>query len=303
MPLSMEELNRLSLERSQVAPNSFAAKPLQPDNITVTAGKRAFRIQWSQVPGVEGYRVAALDDQDLSEPDLIKTIVGNSNLEWTYNVGNVALTRYFAVQSFNADESSDFTELQSATTTIDVPNLLNSDFTDNSHTGDTNQTTLVTYTMPASTMGISDVLEIRAWGTMSTNANSKTIRVKFGGTQISGLASTSKSNWHVVSYVANRDSASSQTSTSEMTQNFTTTNATVIDNATPSINTASSVDIIITGQLANGSDTVTVNGWLIKRYSGDAAESAPPTPPSQPIEPSTSSTPFAEKPGRDFGTL
>ena len=289
MPLSMERLNEMSLERAQTAPDSFASKPLPPDNFQVTAGKRRFTIQWSQVEGVDGYRVIVIDDQDASQPDLIKTISGSTTLEWVYPFPNVAATRYFAVQSFSADESSEFTELVSATTTIDVPNLLVSDFTSNAHTGDTDETDLVTYTMPGNTMGTGDAIRITAWGGLTNDGSNKTIRLRVGGNSVTSQNTTNAASWIIECVISSRNSTSSQTVMFH-TRHLTSAE-TFTGDATLSEDTTSDIIIKFTGTLADVNDSISVNGWMIERLTGETGEAEPPAPPAQPVEPSIPGSP------------
>lgn len=282
-PITMERLLQMDTEREQVVPASLVSKPLAPDNISVTASKRGFRVQWSQVEDVDGYRVVVIDDQDLDEPNLIIERTGDSTLEYFYYVGNIAITRFFAVQSFIEDESSEFTTLTSATTTIDVPNLLNSNFNENSHTGDTNEATLISFAMPGNTIDNNDCIRIRAWGTATSSGNSKTIRLKFGGTTIGTTAgTTSLLDWSINAIVAGKD-ANDDLQSSNYVMNHTTSTDTEVD--FPSEDITGSITILLTAQLTNAGETIFSNGWMIEKLEGDTAEATPPTPPSPPILP------------------
>lgn len=56
---------------------------------------------------------------------------------------------------------------------------------------------LMTYTIPANTLRTNQRVRIAAWGTTAANANSKTVRLHFGGTSIGGTLPTNATPWHL----------------------------------------------------------------------------------------------------------
>lgn len=97
--------------------------PGKPDNIVVTGLKFGFRIQWSKVDGVSGYQIAIMTGNNLAAPNLLLTETGEDSMERTYFVGDVALTRSFAVRAFiettAGRQFSEFTEIKSGTSKVD----------------------------------------------------------------------------------------------------------------------------------------------------------------------------------------
>ena len=78
----------------------------------------------------------------------------------------------------------------------------------------TTETDLQTYTLPANTLGVDGRgVRIRAWGDFAANANTKTVRLKFGGTTIQFNATTTAPNNmdYVIEAVIVRIGANSQT--------------------------------------------------------------------------------------------
>ncbi len=60
----------------------------------------------------------------------------------------------------------------------------------------TGEDDLMTYSVPAGTLAVDgDSLEISAWGTYAANANSKTIKLKFGATTIINIGAAASGTW------------------------------------------------------------------------------------------------------------
>ena len=115
MVLSLKDILRIQEERLSIETEIISNRPTAPVNISVTGLKFGFKIQWSSVNGVAGYRVAISPDDDLSSPELLITVSGEKSMEFNYFVGDVALTRFFAVQSILGDLFSNFSSVVSAT--------------------------------------------------------------------------------------------------------------------------------------------------------------------------------------------
>jgi hypothetical protein len=135
-------------------------------------------------------------------------------------------------------------------------------------TGTTDETALATVSVPAGTMGLSGAVEIRTTWTYTNSANSKNLRVRFGGiagTQYGLIGVTTTATLSDVRRIRNRASASSQVSsaTSGLSTPYGTSSSAIV---TSSINTASAVDVSITGQLTNTGETITLEQyevWLL----------------------------------------
>lgn len=126
---------------------------------------------------------------------------------------------------------------------------------------DTAVNTLATYTLPAGTMGVNGEIEVEAIFTVNNNANTKTPRLHFGGSNIAGqaLASSAAS---VERWVLKNRTTSSQIGrpAAAGTGGYGATTASV---STLAIDTTAAVTILITGQKATAGDTMTLEGYTI----------------------------------------
>ena len=134
--------------------------------------------------------------------------------------------------------------------------------TQQAHTGDTTQTSVHTYTLPAGTMGANGMIQIESLWSCTNNANSKTVRVKFGAATLKSQTMTSKSSGFFISTTFNRSSESSQVFMPSVVAAYGTS-TTVI--TTPTIDTAADVVIDFTVQLnAVDSDDIALEAAVIK---------------------------------------
>jgi len=103
---TITDLRRISQERQIFDLDFFPDPPQTPENMIILAIIQGFRIQWSKVDGVDGYRIAVMDDNNLETPKRIIEVTGQNTLEYEWYVGDVAITRQFSVQSYKGDLSS-----------------------------------------------------------------------------------------------------------------------------------------------------------------------------------------------------
>lgn len=80
-----------------------------------------------------------------------------------------------------------------------VPSVLHKSVTSAQTGNNTDETTLWSYSLPAGTLASDgQAIRITAFGDTASNTNSKTIRLKFGGTTLATrVSATSGSNWYV----------------------------------------------------------------------------------------------------------
>jgi len=133
-----------------------------------------------------------------------------------------------------------------------------------SHTGDTNETTKRTVTVPGGLLGTNGSLEIS--GLLSAganNANGKNARIRFGGTIFSNVSLASALSFMLSApiVIANRNSASSQIGT--------TVGSSIVSGSsgslpTGAIDTSADQSLTFTLQLGNGTDTVSWERILVK---------------------------------------
>jgi len=110
-------------------------------------------------------------------------------------------------------------------------------------TGTTSETTMLTVSIPASLMNKRGRASVILLLSLTNNANAKTVKVKFGGQIIATATSTSQSLLGFSTWLLNLNSETSQKSNSAVS--FT-------------VDTTIANDLVITGQLANAGDTVTI---------------------------------------------
>ena len=111
-------------------------------------------------------------------------------------------------------------------------------------TGTTAETTLLTITIPADLMGKKGRLNLLSFFALTNNANNKTLRAKIGANtlNVAGAASLAATGFNF--WLLNLNSATAQRNNSS---------------ASFAIDTTVSMDLIITGQLANAADSMTLN--------------------------------------------
>lgn len=133
-----------------------------------------------------------------------------------------------------------------------------------SHTGNTTETVLASFTIPGGTMGPNGTLDYMAIFGFSGGANTKTIRARLGGIGGTviwtyGIGSTVLSSG-TRRTLSNRNSESSQIARgpgSVIEGSSTTANATF------AVNTAVDQTLVFTGQLVNSADTVSLEDAFV----------------------------------------
>ena len=111
-------------------------------------------------------------------------------------------------------------------------------------TGTTLETTLLTITIPAALMGLIGRINVLSFFALTNNANNKTLRAKIGANtvHVQGAASLAATGFNF--WLLNLNSATAQRNNSS---------------ALFAIDTTVSMDLRITGQLANAEDSMTIN--------------------------------------------
>jgi hypothetical protein len=137
-----------------------------------------------------------------------------------------------------------------------------------SHTGNTNETALATVTIPAGAMGLNGGLLIYATWTYTNSSNNKTPRIRLGGiggTVYANLVLTTTATYHDIRRIRNRGAANSQLGgqASAASQAIGSTTSAPVTGA---IDTSVTQDLVFSGQLALGSETIALEGyevWLL----------------------------------------
>jgi len=133
------------------------------------------------------------------------------------------------------------------------------------HTGDTDETTLKSYEIPAGTLGITGVIRVKATGVSRSNNGAKTYKLKFGATVIATLtvaADAADLCWTLFAACHNLGAVDSQGwSAFWIDEAAIDINKTAVASA---LNTANAQTISITGQLAHADDECEVRDLTIE---------------------------------------
>jgi len=123
---------------------------------------------------------------------------------------------------------------------------------------------LVTLDIPAGLMGLNGQLVVTHFWEGTSNANVKTPRIKLGGTTF--FASTTLTSSAIFlpppTVIWNRNSQSSQMAFAAANGN--TTVATGTAKTTGTVDTSAAITLVISGQKATGSDTLTLLGYRVE---------------------------------------
>lgn len=134
-----------------------------------------------------------------------------------------------------------------------------------SHTGDVNETTLATITIPANAMGLNGRVLVNALYSMTNNANAKTLRIRWGGIGGSIMASaglSSVATWRAQAEWANRAATNSQVGGPNNTNASFNASSSAATTATQDTTTA--ITVVLTAQLANSADTATLEHYSVE---------------------------------------
>jgi len=132
------------------------------------------------------------------------------------------------------------------------------------HTGDTHESTLATITVPGKSKGPNGRVRVTTLWTHTSSANNKTLKVKFGSATYTNVVNTTSASAWLATIVANRNATNSQVGpASGMTGHGTSTGIVVTSNE----DTTADVTIAITGQLAAGTETITLEAYAVELMS------------------------------------
>ena len=128
-------------------------------------------------------------------------------------------------------------------------------------TGSTSAVTLATITIPAGLMGANGKLKIYPLWSTTNNANAKTLRLNFGGSTCSTMVSQSVPNNSGLLIIRNINSESVQKCSSGLVAGIGSSTGSI---ASPTVDTSAAKAITITGQLAFGTDTLTLEDLFVE---------------------------------------
>lgn len=128
-------------------------------------------------------------------------------------------------------------------------------------------------TIKGGTLGAKGGLHITAWGTVTGAANTKTIKVKLGGTAICTFTFTAgqSGNFYLDCWLANTSETANRaggviaviTGTQAVAAAFG-----ALDNTTPNIDTTADKTVAISGTTPNAADDVLLNGMVVQVVPG-----------------------------------
>ena len=130
-----------------------------------------------------------------------------------------------------------------------------------SSTGSTSVVTLATITIPAGLLGANGKLKIYPLWSTTNNANAKTLRLNFGGMLCSTMTSQSVPNNSGLLIIRNINSESVQKCSSGLVAGIGSSAGSI---ASPTVDTSAATTITITGQLAVGTDTMTLEDLFVE---------------------------------------
>jgi hypothetical protein len=128
------------------------------------------------------------------------------------------------------------------------------------HTGTAVETTLATIAIPAGMMGVNSVLMVTYTASCTNDASNKNIRFKIGATNFSNVALTSSAGGVKTFRVWNRNAVNSQV----FPASSSASGAGAIAPGTSSIDFSTSQSLLITAELADSTDTITLESYTVK---------------------------------------
>ena len=127
--------------------------------------------------------------------------------------------------------------------------------------GSTSAVTLATITIPAGLMGANGKLKIYPLWATTNNANIKTLRLNIGGMLCSTMVSQIIPNNSGLLIIRNINSESVQKCSSGLVAGIGSSTGSI---ASPTVDTSAATTITITGQLAAGTDTLTLEDLFVE---------------------------------------
>lgn len=122
MPLTITQLRKEVSERFPTSTELVPDEPVGTVSTVKATGKEGYiRVQWARVGNADGYQIAVMTDKNLKNPDVGIWVVLAPQRQFDYPVGNVVLTRNFAVRAFKGlppHGVGSFSSIKSATSAL-----------------------------------------------------------------------------------------------------------------------------------------------------------------------------------------
>lgn len=133
-------------------------------------------------------------------------------------------------------------------------------------TGSTSETALATVTIPANTIGANGLIRVSSLWTMTTSANNKTPRIRLGGiggTVIFSTVATTIATFRLETLLIAANATNAQ-NTQSLSARGTDLLITSSGNTASAVDMTASQDLVISGQLANSGETMTLLGYVVE---------------------------------------
>lgn len=128
-------------------------------------------------------------------------------------------------------------------------------------TGSTSVVTLATITIPAGLLGANGKLKIYPLWATTNNANVKSLRANIGGLLCTTMTSQSVPNNSGLVIIRNINNEAAQKCSSGLVAGIGSSTGSI---ASPTVDTSAATTITITGQLAVGTDTLTLEDLFVE---------------------------------------
>ncbi len=128
-------------------------------------------------------------------------------------------------------------------------------------TSSTSVVTLATITLPAGLLGANGKLKIYPLWATTNNANVKTLRATFSGSTCTTMTSQSVPNNSGLVIIRNTNSESAQKCSSGLVAGIGSSFGSI---ASPTVDTTAATTLVISGQLAVGTDTLTLEDLFVE---------------------------------------
>jgi hypothetical protein len=215
--------------------------------------------RWYNATSLTGGGTAALDSingQNLNDGDI--AIVVTSTHKYYYLLDADASATEASPQFINPDSNA------GTKSWVLIEGVLEEDMSDNSSSG-TGEDDLASTTISANVMGTSRGLRIHASGTITGSNDTKTIKLYFGASSATVIsqAAGDTNDWEIKATIYNTAAGAQRLTWSGMEADGTT--ETFGYNAL-SVDTTANVTLKLTGECANGSDTITQTTWRVELF-------------------------------------
>jgi hypothetical protein len=166
-----------------------------------------------------------------------------------------------------AQQLCDDASFQAMCATLGTWRLIAAGAVSSAHTGDTAEAVLATIPVSAGAMGPNGILRVTLLWSYTNSASGKTKRVRLGGSSGTILMQQTNTTSAAIRHhmlIQNRNAQNAQIA-GQFTGAFA---ASSVAHATATIDTSAAQDLVISGQLANAAETVTLESYVVELAYG-----------------------------------